>query len=82
MFVVVTVALAASVVVAVRPARDTAAACPAGYTSYAELEAREQQLGATEQRAEADEGELEGLCISNKHPESLAELSIMRSERV
>lgn len=81
--VVLTVALAASVVVAVRPGVDTAAsACPAGYTSYAELEAKEGHLGeADRHEGDRSEADLEGLCISNKHPESLAELSIMRSER-
>ncbi|MGH2590300.1 MAG: hypothetical protein ACRDGW_05825, partial [Actinomycetota bacterium] len=78
--ILVAVSIAASVVVAVRPAHDTAAAaCPAGYTSYAELEARERRFGAERERGE--EEELAGLCISNKHPESLAELSIMRAER-
>jgi hypothetical protein len=80
--------LAASVVVASRPDRSEAA-CPAGYTSWAELEQREgrglESRGMDGHEAAPDrsalEAELEGLCISDKHPESLAELALAHSER-
>ncbi len=68
--------VAAAVLVASRDGfvrTEEGTACPAGYTSFEELEAREG--GGAEAEG------LEGLCVSNKHPESLAELSIMQAER-
>jgi hypothetical protein len=60
----------------------TSEACPAGYTSLEELKAKEiRRLEAAGAVEGAGRERLEGLCVSNKHPESLAELSIARSER-
>ena len=70
-FVVAAAVLVASRDGFVRTEEETA--CPAGYTSFEELEAREG--GGAEAEG------LEGLCVSNKHPESLAELSMMQAER-
>ena len=81
--IVVALAITASALVTMRSSRNEArAGCPAGYTSYAEMEQREGHVGsAAAHEGEEGAADLEGLCISNKHPESLAELSIMRSQR-
>jgi hypothetical protein len=82
--IVVVLAITASALVTTRSSRDDArAGCPSGYTSFADMEATEGHLEAAAalDEEEGDAAALDALCISNKHPESFAELSIMRSER-
>lgn len=83
------VAVVATAVVALNPprqGREEAVACPPGTTSFAEFEDRERRRLATSglgdlEGAGTELEALEGLCIQTKHPESLAELSVMHAER-
>jgi len=81
--IAVVLLITASGLVAMRTSRNEArVVCPAGYTSVAEMEASEGHLEAASALGGEEDAEApEALCISNKHPESLAELSIMRAER-
>jgi hypothetical protein len=67
--IVATLMVAASMFVSGRDIeRARALGCPAGYTSVAA-------------ESEPDLAGLEGACISDKHPESLAELSMMHADQ-